>query len=172
MTTNEPSTPPANSQTNVVPLQQKPEPAPHQKVVNFVQDHPVITIAGGLALGAVAAALIPRRNRTFVAKRTSKLADAIAAASAVIAQQAIGQIETAASGVSAQAHSLAGRAEHLGHSLAGRAEKASHSAFGRVEKAGHSSIEKARSLLDSKSTRGFADRVSAKADKLRARLHR
>ena len=161
MTTREPTAPPANAQTNVVPLQQQPEPSPQRKVANFVQDHPMMTIAGGLAIGAIAAALIPRRNRKFIARHTSMWADAVTAASGAIAQQAIGQIEAAASGARSRAHSLAGRAEHMGHST-----------IDRMGQVGHSSLDKARSLIGSKVEPTFTDRVSAKAEKLRKRLHR
>lgn len=160
MTTNDPSTPPAETQTNVVPLPQ-PEPSPQRKVANFVHEHPIATIAGGLALGAVAAALIPRRNRKFIARKTSIWADAVAAASGAIAQQAISHIEAAASGARAQAHSLADHAEHAGHA-----------ALDRVERAGHSSLDKARSLLNAVPASTLSADVSAKARKLRERLHR
>ena len=110
-------------QTNVVVLTPADEVLPpHRKAAAFVREHPVLTIAGGLAVGAVAAALIPRRNRAYVAKQSSLIADAIAAASASVAQQALGSLETASSGVRRGAHAVASRAEHAGEAVVGRAQ--------------------------------------------------
>lgn len=109
-------------QTNVVPLPPKDEPvAAHQKAARFVREHPVLTIAGGLAVGAVAAALIPRKNRRYVARQGSMIADAIAAASASVAHQALGSLETASSGVRRGARAVASRAEHAGEAVVERA---------------------------------------------------
>ncbi|MCB2049599.1 MAG: hypothetical protein KDE32_15445 [Novosphingobium sp.] len=110
-------------QTNVVALPKSAEPvAAHQKAAAFVREHPVMTIAGGLAIGAVAAALIPRRNRAYVAKQGSLLADAIAAASATVAQQALCSLDTASTSVRKGANSIAARAEHAGELAYGKAQ--------------------------------------------------
>ncbi len=168
MTTNEASTPPAEgadtaaTRNNVVPLAQPEQQQPaHRKVTSFVQQHPIATIAGGLAIGAIAAALIPRRNRTYVAGKTSAWAGAVSAASAAIAQQAISQIEAAASGARSQSHSLSERAQRVGHS-----------ALDRAEQAGHSSLERARALLSRIPETGISEKVTDTTEKLKRRLHR
>ena len=162
MSTNNPETPPAGTQNNVVPLQQQPEELPaHRKVTNFVQEHPIATIAGGLAIGVLAAALIPRRNRRYVADKTSAWAGAVSAASAAIAQQAISQIEAASSGARSQAHSLSDRAQRAGHA-----------ALDRAEKVGHSSLDRARAMLDRIPETGISEKVTGTTEKLKRRLHR
>jgi len=49
-------------------------------IARFVHDHPGMAIAGGIALGVLAAALLPKRNREFVVQKSSALADAVGAA--------------------------------------------------------------------------------------------
>lgn len=170
MTTNEANTPPAQSagvtdvaetQNNVVPVQQTHEQPTHRRVTSFVQEHPIATIAGGLALGAIAAALIPRRNRAAIGRKTSAWTDAVTAASGAIAQQAISHIEAAATGVRSQSSTLTDRAQRAGHS-----------ALDRAEQVGHSSLERARALLDRIPETGISEKVTDSAEKLKRRLHR
>jgi hypothetical protein len=68
-------------------------------IARFVEEHPALTIAGGLALGALAAALLPRRNRALVAEKSSELAEAIGAASLMLYQQALDRAESAGEGI-------------------------------------------------------------------------
>lgn len=111
----------ATTESNVVKL---PEPASGLKDsrgIRFVKEHPVMTVAGGLVIGALAAALIPRRNRAYVTKRTSALADAVTSASLAIASQALERAEAAGSEASDTAHRLANRANRMGNRLASSA---------------------------------------------------
>jgi len=87
----------------------------HQQAAQFARQHPVITVAGGLAIGALAAALIPDRNRKYIARQSSQLAEAITATGAAIAQQAASQASSAGSTLRDQAASLAERAGQAGH---------------------------------------------------------
>ena len=120
-TSDQPISPTAK--TNVVALPQMDEPVSAQtKAVAFVREHPVMTLAGGLAIGAVAAALIPRRNRRYVAKQGSMIADAIAAASASIAQQAVTSLDSASSGVRRGSQAVQASVEHAGEAAYGRAK--------------------------------------------------
>ncbi|MCX7865089.1 MAG: hypothetical protein N2423_08665, partial [Novosphingobium sp.] len=50
---------------------------PSHPVSAFVQKHPGIAIAGGVAIGILAAALIPRRNRALVTRKSSALAETL-----------------------------------------------------------------------------------------------
>jgi len=77
----------------------------HQQAAQFARQHPVITVAGGLAIGALAAALIPDRNRKYIARQSSQLAEAITATGAAIAQQAASQASSAGSTLRDQAAS-------------------------------------------------------------------
>lgn len=152
---------PADTEDNIVALSQPEQQPVHRKVASFVQEHPIATIAGGLAIGAIAAALIPRRNRKFIARKTSSWADAVTAASGAIAQQAISHIEAATSGARSQAHSLSDRAGAAGHS-----------ALDRAERVGYSSLERARALIDRIPDAGISEKVTGGAEKLKRRLHR
>ena len=68
-------------------------------VARFVHERPAMVIAGGLALGALAAALLPRRNRAFVAEKSSALADAVSAAGLTLYREALDRAEAAGDGV-------------------------------------------------------------------------
>ncbi len=142
----------AQPQTNVVTLPQNDEAVPpHKRAAAFVKEHPVLTIAGGLAVGAVAAALIPRKNRRYVARQGSLIADAIAAASASVAQQALGSLETASSGVRKGAQAVASRAEHAGEAV----------------------IEGARSIVGRKPVQPtLGERIAARAGEIAGRMRR
>lgn len=50
---------------------------PSHPVSAFVQKHPGIAIAGGVAIGILAAALIPRRNRALVTRKSSALVETL-----------------------------------------------------------------------------------------------
>jgi hypothetical protein len=157
MTTDQPGDPSltAATQTNVVPLPQKEEPAQAQnRAIAFVREHPVMTLAGGLAVGAVAAALIPRRNRRYVARQGSLIADAITAASATIAQQALSSLDTASAGVRKGAQAVASRA--------GDAGGAAQAAF-----------DKAQALLGRRAAPPtLGERIAARAGEIADRLRR
>ena len=163
MSTGEETTPATTStgtQNNVVPLAYQPERLPaHKQAARFVREHPVATIAGGLAIGAVAAALIPRGNRRYVARQGSMLADAIAAASATIAHQALSSLDSASSTVRSGAHSLASRASDVGEAAAGRAERTGHALYGR-----------AQSLLGRKPAPTFTERLAERLGEIAGRV--
>lgn len=150
------------SPDNVVSLPAVPKEPPHRKVAQFVHEHPVLTIAGGIAAGALAAALIPKRNRDMVTKRASVWADAVSAATAAIAQQALERAEAASSQVRNQADAFAERASDLGHS-----------AKNRIEGVSKAAASKAQGLIDrSRPEPGLAEKLSAKAAKIIGGLHR
>ena len=141
---------PEAKDNNIVRLPAAASNLAENRGVQFVKDHPVLTIAGGLAVGALAAALIPRRNREYVSRRTSALADAVTTASLALASQALEKAEAAGAGVSHQAHRLAERAGRMGE----RAASSAHA------------------LLPQSRPKSFGEKLTARADKLRRRLHR
>lgn len=150
------------TRTNIVALPKKEQPvAAHDRALAFVREHPVMTIAGGLAVGAVAAALIPRRNRRYVARQGSMLADAITAASATIAHQALSSLDTASSGVRRGAHAVASRAERAGDKVAHRASGAAHAAYDR-----------AQALLGRKPAPTLGERIAARVGEIAEHLRR
>jgi outer membrane lipoprotein SlyB len=100
-------------ETAVVPAE--PEEQEHP-VTQFVKDHPVLTIAGGLAIGVVAAALFPKGNRRFVAEKTSALAGALSAASVALYREAAERAEAAGESV----RDMAGSASRNVRDMAGQ----------------------------------------------------
>ncbi len=140
------------AKTNVVAMPKADAPDSAQtRAIAFVREHPVMTLAGGLALGAVAAALIPRGNRRYVARQGSMIAEAIAAASATIAQQALSSLDTASTGVRRGSQAVASSVEHAGEAAYGRA----------------------RSLLGRKHVpTTLGERIAARAGEIAGRLHR
>jgi hypothetical protein len=77
-------------------------------IARFVHEHPAMVIAGGLAIGALAAALIPRRNREFVAEKSSALADAVSAAGLMLYREAMDRADAAGEGIRGIAERLGG----------------------------------------------------------------
>jgi hypothetical protein len=71
----------------------------HHPITRFVQEHPALTVAGGLALGVLAAALLPKRNRALVAEKSSELAEAISAAGLMLYHEALDRAEAAGEGL-------------------------------------------------------------------------
>ncbi len=78
-------------------------------VARFIHDHPGMAVAGGIVLGLLAAALIPRRNRNFVAEKSSALADAISAAGLMIYREALENAGTTGKGVRSLADRIGDR---------------------------------------------------------------
>jgi hypothetical protein len=133
MTTSEETDRNNGTQTNVVLLPQASGPESARTwTIAFVREHPVLVIAGGLAAGAVAAALIPRRNRQYVTRQSSLLAEAIAAAGTAIAQQALANLNNASTTVQDRAQVLAARAEEAGGAVLDRSERARNAAYDRA----------------------------------------
>ncbi len=142
----------AGTGDNVVVLPARDDDAATHPAVQFAKDHPVMTVAGGLAVGALAAALIPRRNREYVTRKSSAFADAVTTAGAALLAQAMEHAEAAGSGVRNQAGALADRASQLG----GAASDKVHSLLARPEPEPES----------------LAERIVTKAGEIRERIHR
>jgi len=104
--------------------------AKERPIARFVHEHPAMVIAGGLAIGALAAALIPRRNREFVAEKSSGLADAVSAAGLMLFREAMDRADAAGEGIRGIAGRLGGQdrpqeADGHGDAQAGRPDLAS-----------------------------------------------
>lgn len=147
---------------NVVALPPRNEEPAHKRVARFVQDHPVATVAGGLAIGALAAAFIPRRNRRYIAEKSSVWAEAVAAASAALAQQAMAKADAASDSVRHGASAFADRAEGLGHAAIGRAERLGGKASGTAH----------RLMARVHPEPTFGEKVAAQAGRLKGRMGR
>ena len=137
------------SDGNVVKLPAAPE-KDQNEVVKFVKEHPVITIAGGLALGALAAALIPGRNRRYIARRSSAIADTITAASMSLASQAMSKAELAGAEISDTASKMASRANRIGHNAGDRVSR----------------------MIPSRRPKTLSEKLAYRAGKISNKLHR
>lgn len=147
------STPPATGTapkgTNVVTLPAKAaQERPSTKVVAFVKRHPVITVAGGIAVGAAISALLPRRtSRKFLAK-AADLAEAAGAAGVVFGKQAGDKAHDASVGARKQASILADKAEKVGDLAVLNFEKYGLAAVTAASALGHATAKKASRLGD------------------------
>lgn len=158
--------------TNIVALPKRAEPATaSEKAVSFVKSHPVLTVAGGLALGLAISALLPRRASGKLRQRALRLAEAGASAAFAFGQDALDKAEDGgavarkkASIFAAQAEKLSekavAKAERLGVAALGTANVWGHAAAERAERLGHVAADRAESLGGRAS-----DRLSQLGDK-------
>lgn len=103
-------------------------------IVGFAREHPVLMVAGGVALGAVAAALLPRGTGRKLARRAVAFAEVASAAGAVIGNQAMEQAESAGASLRDHGAALADRIGKFGESAGDRIGHLSESAAARVER--------------------------------------
>ena len=99
----------------------------------------MLVVAGGLAVGALAAALIPRRNRERVSRGANHLAEVATAAGIALGKHLLDRAETASDELRRHGGQIAGKVEELGgaaRDLAGRilapAEKAASGTARRI----------------------------------------
>jgi ElaB/YqjD/DUF883 family membrane-anchored ribosome-binding protein len=165
MATETSQTPPATSTapaTNVVALPAKtPEQRPSDKAIAWVKKHPVLTIAGGIAVGAAVGALLPRRAGQRMANRAFELAEMAAATSMMFGREAADKAEEIGEGAKRKAGSLAHTAERLGDRAAHRVERAGSAALGTAGALAYSARNRAERLGDAAVDR--ASRVSQAA---------
>lgn len=121
---------------NVVALPAKiAEPKPSDKVIAFVKKHPVLTVAGSVAVGVAVSALLPRRVSRRIVARTLDLAEAAGAASVVLGRKA-----------GDKAHDIGIDARKQASKFADRAEKTSDLAILNLEKYGLAAVGVASAL--------------------------
>lgn len=130
------TTPVASKSANVVTLPAKAaEQRPSEKVIAFVKRHPVLTAAGGIAVGVAVSALLPRRFSRKLASRAVDLAEVAGSAGLVLGRKA-----------GDKAHDLGIDARKQASKLAGRADKASELAILNLEKYGLAAVGAASAL--------------------------
>ncbi|MCB2078865.1 MAG: hypothetical protein KDE55_14355 [Novosphingobium sp.] len=137
---------------NVVRLPATLKENPTGAVADFVRKHPVMVIAGGLAIGAIAASLLPKGTGRKIAKRAVDLAETATTAGLLFGQQMLETAESASEEIRGRSHGLAERAESIG-------EEALHKVQGIVAPAGDAASRAGRKIAD-------------KAGELKSRLHR
>lgn len=128
---------------------------------DFVRDHPLLVVAGGIAIGAVVAALLPRGTGRRVARRAVQLAEVAGTASALLGSRAKDAASAAGEGLREQGGVLAEKLERLGETASDRLGQARSSAAPLVER-----------LIDPVENAALkaAEKVSKKASELRSRV--
>jgi hypothetical protein len=133
---------PAN---NIVALPAR-EKSNADTVKEFVRDHPVAVVVGGIALGLIAASLLPKGSGRRMARRAADMADTLAAAGLLYSQQAWERAESAGHDLRDAGYSAAGRAQEFGESAADRMHDFISPAAHRAASAGHRVVAKAQEI--------------------------
>lgn len=148
---------------NVVPMPQRLRGDPQAAVGDFVRDHPLLVLAGGVAAGMVISALLPKGAGRKLASRAVSLAEIAGAASVAFGKDALDKAETAGSAIGRRGSELAEKAGELGRSGASRASEAGDAAAERIERMAAPATQAAAE---------FADLVADKAAEIAARFRR
>ncbi|KHK91266.1 hypothetical protein [Novosphingobium malaysiense] len=173
MTDTDPTKQPATTQhsNNVVPLQAQPaEKRPSEKVISFVKRHPVLTVAGAVAAGVAASALLPRKTSRKVVDKAFGMAEAASAATMMFGRRAEDKAHAVGSDARKQAAVLGEKAEKAGHVTALRLEKYGLAAMAAASALGRSAAKRASKLGDAaaeKATR-IGDAASEKSHEIAA----
>lgn len=144
--------------TNVVVLPGKPsQERPSEKVIAFVKRHPVLTVAGGVAIGVAVSALIPRRKSRGFLNKAVHLVETAGAATAVLGKR-----------VGERAHDVGTDARKQVSIFTRQAEKAGDAAIHNLEKYGLAALASAGTLgkATAKRTSRFADMAADAAQRI------
>lgn len=69
---------------------------PTEKLVRFARANPALLVAGGIAAGAIVAALVPKRGAGKLARRAAALAEAAGAAGLALGHDLLDKADTTA----------------------------------------------------------------------------
>ena len=125
-------------------LNAAPEPAdaaadaggtnPMKPAVDFVRDHPVLVVAGGIALGAVAAAFLPRGTGRKLVRRAVQVAEIAGTASAVLGRRAMDTAESTGAGLRERGAAVADKIERLSETAGDRIGQLGDSAGAKLSR--------------------------------------
>lgn len=152
---------------NVVDLNTREAQAAEQPagrtITEFVREHPVLVVAGGLAAGLLAGALLHGGTRRRLLRGGAALAEAAAAGGMALTRQALELAESTRSDLRQRGEAISERAERFG----GAASE-------RIERIGGSARERVRSIVTpAEAAAARAGRaVTDKAAEIRTRLGR
>ena len=139
--------------TNVVSLPARIKDDPRGTLSQLVREHPVLVVAGGVAIGAVIAALLPKGTTRKVAARAASMAEIAGAAGLALGKSAKERAESTGETLKAQAgmlgehvDSAARRARALGDDAAHRIERAIAPAGKAAAAAGHNIVDRVANL--------------------------
>ncbi|MBT0669045.1 hypothetical protein HT136_11790 [Novosphingobium profundi] len=160
---------------NIVALPgQKQRERPSSKVLGFVKRHPVVAVAGGLAVGAAVAALLPRRITRGPAIRAMNLAEAAGTSTALFGKRAGSHIKRLTGRAGDEAHEalygIEAKAERIGDFTATRLEKLATIALATASSLGKLGGKQAERLEDAASE--GTHKALDIAESLRKKLHR
>lgn len=127
--------------TNVVKLPERKADDAGKAVVDFARENPLVVVAGGLALGAVAGLLLSRGSGRRLAKHALTLAEVAGTAGLALGRQAKDRAEDAGAGLRRQG-------EALGEVLADKAGKLRPQAEEAVDYAGEAAQRLLRKAID------------------------
>jgi|3_EtaG_2_1085321.scaffolds.fasta_scaffold23686_4 uncharacterized membrane protein YebE (DUF533 family) len=161
----------ATGANNVVPLTPaKTELTPREKVVGFVKKHPVITVAGGLALGVAASALLPRKTGRKLIGRATKLAEAAGAATVMFGRETSEKAQELGVEARESAGKLASTAERASSATAASIEKLALAAVAAAGAFGRTTARKASKVSEAAAEKGHE--IADMASELKKRAKR
>jgi hypothetical protein len=156
---------PKPTSDNVVSLPSRLRDDPQAAVSDFVRDHPLLVIAGGVAVGMIVSSLLPKGAARKIAGRAVSLAEIAGAASVALGKDAWDKAETAGSVIGKRGGELAGiageRASELGKAGASKASAAGSVAADKFDKLATPATQAAAE---------FAEMVADKAAEIAARF--
>lgn len=123
------------TESNVVKLPARKAEDAGKAVVDYARTHPGIVIAGGVALGLVAGALLSRGSGRKLARHALTLAEAAGTASLAFGRQAAERAEEAGGELRKQGSALAGKAGKLAEPAEEAIDNASEAAHRLLRKA-------------------------------------
>jgi hypothetical protein len=123
------------TETNVVKLHEHKAENAGKAVVDFAREHPGLVVAGGVALGLVAGALLSRGTGRRLAQHALTLAEVAGAAGITLGKQAMDKAEDAGEGLRRGGEALAERAGRLAGPAEDAVDNASEAAHRLLRKA-------------------------------------
>lgn len=123
------------TESNVVKLPERKEEEGGKTIADFAREHPGMAIAGGVAIGLIAGALLSRGSGRSIARRALTLAEAAGTASLALSRQAAERAEEAGSELRKQGGALAEKAGKLREPAEDAVDQASEAAHRLLRKA-------------------------------------
>ena len=130
------------TESNVVKLAARKSEDAGKAAVDFVREHPGLVVAGGVALGLVAGALLSRGGGKRLARHAMTLAEVAGTAGLALGRQAMERAEDAGTSLRQQGEVIAEKAGKL----AGPAEEAVDSASEAAQRLLRKAVELAGKL--------------------------
>lgn len=157
----------AAQQDNVVALPanetEAAESGKSRGVSQFVRDHPVLAVAGGITAGLLAGALLHKGTRRKLSRGGARFAEIAAVQSVALARQAL-----------ELANATGAELRERGEAVASRAERLGEAATDRIEHIGETTRDRVRTIVTpaEQAAARASRKVTEKAAEFRARMAR